>query len=135
MFLFSFRSQFAQQKWEKALIMLFSIILGSGALLQVKLLNWIGNFVALCNTICCLYPSFTKILVPQCHMEQFASYEYISGFIPVICLIYLNTRIYLAMKQIKNNLNKNKNKNHVEVRGNISVFLVSVSKIKLYCRL
>ena len=39
------------------------------------------------------------------------------GLIPVICLIYLNTRIYRAMKTIKTNLNNNKNKTNIEIKG------------------
>ena len=35
-------------------------------------------------------------------------WEKSSGFIPVVCLIFLNTKIYLAMKKIKSSLNDNK---------------------------
>jgi len=33
---------------------------------------------------------------------------FLTGFIPVVCLIFLNTKIYLAMKKIKSSLNDNK---------------------------
>ena len=39
------------------------------------------------------------------------------GLIPVICLIYLNTRIYRAMKTIKTNINNNKKKANNEIKG------------------
>ena len=42
----------------------------------------------------------------------------LEGLIPVICLIYLNTRIYRAMKTIKTNLNNNKNRKDTEIKGN-----------------
>ena len=44
------------------------------------------------------------------------------GLIPVICLIYLNTRIYRAMKTIKTNLNNNKKKTNIEIKGQHSIY-------------
>ena len=40
-----------------------------------------------------------------------------SGCIPVFCLIYLNTKIYTAMKTIKHNLNKNKKHLNIAMKG------------------
>ena len=48
------------------------------------------------------------------------------GLIPVICLIYLNTRIYRAMKTIKTNLNNNKKKTNIEIKGQHLVQKVAI---------
>ena len=40
-----------------------------------------------------------------------------SGFVPVVCLIFLNTKIYLAMKKLKSNLSDNKKQLNSNSKG------------------
>ena len=82
-----------------------------------------------------------------------------AGFIPVICLIYLNTRydhtscqysmiinidtrIYMAMKTLRSHLNNNMKKCNLEIKGDLQTFILldhkettifSIHWAKIYC--